>query len=328
VWRPRRRALRRRGVRAAPGPAAAGGSRRFTLSFGARVPPSSSSPSHPHPPPLPHALPSPRSQLENRKLAIDLAALLVRWEERRIREQLAAHPEDADLPTAPPAAAPPVEAKAGAPAEVKAEPGEAAVKEEGGGDAAAGEKRPREEGGDGGAEPPAKQAKGADGAPAAAAPVPAAPALPASAAPPPPRDGEYALQPQQADAVLHLLIRVAFVCADAPDREMQALRAYTLKVRGPGCSGRGSVQALARPRPNSAECLGATRSFSLPIRDASEPHRCRRAPRCPQNPCPQVFRQAAKLFKDAPIRLPWLEKLLQVRPRPLPALHSTPGASG
>ncbi len=184
------------------------------------------------------------SQLENRKLAIDLAALLVRWEERRIREQKArGGGEAADGAAAPaPAAAP-----------AAAEPAATA------GDESPDRKRPREDepmedapaaatAADG-AEPPAKQAKGPDGAPVATA------AAPAYAAAPAPTDGEYALSPQHADAVLHLLIRVAFVCADAPDREMQALRAYTLKV----------------------------------------------------------FRQAAVLFKDAPIRLPWLEKLLQVR---------------
>lgn len=30
-------------------------------------------------------------------------------------------------------------------------------------------------------------------------------------------------------------------------------------------------------------------------------------------PHSQVFRRAAMLFNDTPIRLPWLEKLLQVR---------------
>lgn len=169
-----------------------------------------------------------RSQLENRKLAIDLAALLVRWEERRIRE-----------------------ARERAAANGGDDAGAAGA---GNGAAAAGDggvspdrKRPREEEGEGaaadtaepmatdpaagkagdgaaaaaaaaGAEPPAKQARASDGA-----------AVP-TASRPGGADGEPALSAQQADAVLHLLIRVAFVCADAPDREMQALRAYTLKV--------------------------------------------------------------------------------------------------
>ena len=233
------------------------------------------------------------SQLENRKLAIDLAALLVRWEERRIAEHIAKWGDDPPSP-------PPEPAAPAAPAAAGAEGGEGKGEEGGAAAAAAaaaapapspGQKRPREEGegegagaeakaaaegeagaaaeGDGAAkpadgdgEPPAKQAKGPDGepaaAPAAAPAPPAAPAAPAApakswAAGPKPRAGEHALSPQHADAVLHLLIRVAFVCADAPDREMQALRAHTLKV----------------------------------------------------------FRRAAALFKGAQVRLPWLEKLLQ-----------------